>query len=109
MNLDIKCTNLELTPSIKEYIETKTSGLSKLMGKWEKIGAVEARFELARTSNHHNKGDVYHAEMNLTLDGKFIRAEADGEDAYAVIDKAKDIMKKEISKLKDKEDDEKKK
>lgn len=102
MNLDIKATNLELTPSIKEYIETKILGLSKFIEKWEKIGAVETRFELARTTNHHNKGDVYYAEINITLDGKLVRAEASGEDAHAVIDKVKDTIKKEIAKLKGK-------
>lgn len=107
MNLDIKATNLELTPSIKEYIETKVLGLSKFIEKWEKIDAVETRFELAKISNHHNKGDIYHAEANITLDGKFVRAEAEGEDAYAVIDKVKDTMKKEITKLKSKEDEKK--
>ncbi len=104
MNLDIKATNLELTPAIKEYIETKIAGLSKFVEKWEKIGAIEARFELAKISNHHNKGEVYHAEANLTLDGQFVRAEASGEDAHAVIDKVKDIMKAEITKLKSKDD-----
>ena len=109
MNIDIKGINLELTPSIKEYIDMKISGLSKFVEKWEKIGAVEARFELSKISNHHNKGDVYHADANITLDGQFVRAEASGDDAHAVIDKVKDIMKGEITKIKEKEEEENKK
>ena len=33
MNLNIKATNLELTPAIKQYIETKVSDLSRFLEK----------------------------------------------------------------------------
>jgi ribosomal subunit interface protein len=106
MNLDIKATNLELTPAIKQYIETKVSGLSKFLEKWEKIGNVNVKFELARTTNHHSKGEVFYAEMNLNLGEKMLRAEHSADDAYKAIDKVKDIMKEEIVGFKQKADDE---
>ncbi len=96
MNLDIKATNLELTPAIKTYIEEKVSGLSKFLVKWEKIGDVNARFELAKTTNHHNKGEVFHAELNINLGEQMIRAEHSADDAYKAIDKVKDIIKEEL-------------
>ncbi|MCL5017343.1 MAG: ribosome-associated translation inhibitor RaiA [Patescibacteria group bacterium] len=105
MNIDIKAINIELTPAIKEYIEKKMSGLSKFVEKWEKTGAVEARFELAKISNHHNKGNIYHAEANITLDGELIRAEASGEDANTVVDIVKDVIKAEVIKLKDRKEE----
>ncbi|MBU4348216.1 ribosome-associated translation inhibitor RaiA [Patescibacteria group bacterium] len=101
MNLDIKFTNLDLTPVIKEYIENKILPLSKFIEKWEKIGAVNAQFELARTTNHHRKGEVYYAEINIKLNGKTLRAEHSALDAYEAIDKAKDIIKESIIKLKE--------
>lgn len=105
MNLDIKATNLELTPAIKQYIETKVSGLSRFLGKWEKLGNVNVKFELAKTTNHHNKGEVYYAEINLNLGEKMLRAEYSADDAYKAIDKAKDIIKEEIVGFKQKSDD----
>jgi len=96
MNLDIKATNLELTPAIKQYIETKISGLSKFLEKWEKIGDVNARFELAKTTNHHNKGEVFYAELNIDLGEKMLRAEHSADDAYKAIDKVKDIIKEQL-------------
>lgn len=102
MNLDIKATNLELTPAIKQYIETKISGLSRFLEKWEKFGKVNVKFELARTTNHHSKGEVYYAELNLNLGEKMLRAEHSADDAYKAIDKVKDIMKEEIVEFKEK-------
>jgi ribosomal subunit interface protein len=96
MNLDIKATNLELTPAIKSYIEEKVSGLSKFLEKWEKIGDIEARFELAKTTNHHNKGEVFYAELNIDLGEKMLRAEHSTDDAYKAIDKVKDVMKSQL-------------
>jgi ribosomal subunit interface protein len=105
MNLDIKFTNLDLTPAIKEYIESKILPLSKFIEKWEKIGAVSAQFELARTTNHHRKGDVYYAEINIKLNGKTLRAEHSAPDAREAIDKVKDIIKESIIKFKDQDID----
>ncbi len=96
MNLDIKATNLELTPAIKAYIEEKVSGLSKFLEKWEKIGDIEARFELAKTTNHHNKGEVFYAELNIDLGEKMLRAEHSADEAYKAIDKVKDVMKSQL-------------
>lgn len=105
MNLDIKATNLELTPAIKQYIEAKVDGLSKFLEKWEKSGKINVKFELARTTNHHSKGGVFYAEMNINLSEKMLRAEHSGDDAYKAIDKVKDIMKEEIVGFKQKSDD----
>ena len=108
MNLDIKATNLELTPAIKGYIEEKVSGISKFAEKWEKIGSVNARFELAKTTNHHNKGEVFYAELNLDLGEKMLRAEHSDDDAYKAIDKVKDIIKEQLVDFKELKEQEEK-
>ena len=105
MNLDIKDTNLEVTPTIKQYIEDKVSSLSKFLEKWESSGNANARFELAKTTNHHNKGEVFYAELNINLGKKMLRAEHSADDAYKAIDKVKDVMKEEIVKFKEKSEE----
>ena len=96
MVLNIKTKNLELTPSIKEYIENKILPLANFVKRWEEEGSVEADFELARSTQHHHKGMVYYAEVNLSLGGDLLRAGHEGEDIYEVVDKVKDKIKKEL-------------
>lgn len=102
MTTDIKSTNLELTPSIKQYAEEKLAALGKFIEKLEANGEAKLVIEIARTTNHHHRGDVYYAEANLNVKGSVIRAEHTDEDIYASIDKVKDILKMEIEKYKDK-------
>lgn len=105
MIINIKAKNLELTPSIKEYIEEKLLSLSHFIQKWEEEGAVEADFELARSTQHHHKGNVYFAEVNLSLGGKLLRAKFEGDDPHEVVDKVKDKIKTEIIKFKEKSEE----
>ncbi|MDD5547508.1 MAG: ribosome-associated translation inhibitor RaiA [Candidatus Pacebacteria bacterium] len=102
MELKIELENLDSTPSIKEYIEDKILPLGSILKKWEEEGSVLARFELSRSTNHHHKGDVYYAEVNLTVGGKLLRAECEGDDVHGVIDKVKDKIKKEAVSFKEK-------
>lgn len=102
MNLDIKTTNLVLTPAIKQYIEEKVDSLSRFLERWDKTGKVNIYFELIKITNHHNKGEVFNAEFNVDLGEKKLRAGHVADDAYKAIDKVKDVMKEEIVKYKEK-------
>ena len=95
MNISIKATHLDLTPSIKEYVEEKVGNLAKF------IVAQEAKVELARDKHHHT-GLVFRAEIMLVVGGKLMRAEADAEDIYAAVDMTIPKLKEQISKFKDK-------
>ncbi len=100
MRLQLKSTNLEITPTIKAYINEKIGSLGKLLEKLELEGGVLTRIEVGRTSMHHNKGEVYRAEVNLDLPQKMIRAEYESDDLYAAVDAVKDMLRKEIIKYK---------
>lgn len=104
MILNIKAKNLELTPSIKIYIEEKILPLSNFIKKWDEEGSVEADFEIARSTKHHHKGNVFYAEINMTIGGKFLRANCEGDDVHAVVDLVKDKIKKEVVNFKEKEE-----
>lgn len=95
MNISIKTTKLDLTPSIKEYVEEKVERLGRF------IKAQEAKVELGR-DQHHNKGDVFRAEIMLFLGSKVMRAEAESGDIYASVDLVIPKLKEQISKFKDK-------
>jgi ribosomal subunit interface protein len=102
MKTNITTKNFELTPSIKEYIEEKMDYLDKFTGEWASAGGVELDFEAGRTTNHHNKGQVYYAEANLKVPGKMIRAQKNSDDLHAAIDAVKEVLAEEIKEYKEK-------
>ena len=95
MNINIKATHVDLTPSLKEYIEEKIGNLEKY------IVAGEAHVEIAR-DKHHKTGLVFHSDVNLYVGDKIMHAEAEAEDAYAAIDLLIPKLKEQIGKFKDK-------
>lgn len=97
MNIAIKGTNLDLTPSIKEYVEDKVGALDKF------ISVLEAKVELER-DRHHHTGPVMRAEVMLIMGGKIMRAEAFSEDIYASVDMVIPKLKEQIAKFKDKKE-----
>jgi putative sigma-54 modulation protein len=102
MNIIIKGTDLELTPSLKSYVESKFSPLSRFIKKFDLEGAAELRVEVARTTRHHKHGEVFRAEANLTLPGTMLRADESDSDARAAIDAVKNKLRIEIEKYKTK-------
>ena len=95
MNITIKATHLDLTPSIKQYVEEKVGHLGKF------IVAQEAKVELERDRKHHT-GLVFRAEVTMIVGGKVMRAEERAEDIYAAVDLLIPKLKEQIGKFKDK-------
>lgn len=106
MNLNIKATNLELMPEIKEYVQLKMDMLDKYLGK---LKVISARVEIGKTTNHHLKGEIYRAEANLAVAGDLLRVEKTEKDVFKAIDKVKDHLELVIKKYKDKKIGRKKK
>jgi len=99
MKIIIKGTNLELTESLKAYVEEKVGHLEHYS---EEI--LEARVEL-EVSAHHQKG-FFRCEVNLDVPQKYVlRAESTGPDLYAAIDAVIPKLKEEIEKNKGKKRD----
>jgi len=105
MQLNIKATNLELMPKLKGYVQKKMDMLDKYLGKLKLIGA---HVEVSKTTNHHLKGEIYCAEVNLSLGGDLLRVEKTEKDLFKAIDKVKDHLELVIKKYKDKKIDRKK-
>ena len=99
MKIDLKTKNFEITPSIKIYLEQKLNSLDKFLPKDE---SVFADVELAKTTEHHKKGDIFMAEINLTVPGRLIRAVAEEWDLHVAIDAVKEELQREITMNKEK-------
>ena len=101
MNIIIKGTNLELHNDLKEYVNEKIGGLKKFIENENMdSSSVIARVELAKTTRHHQHGDIYKAEVNLQLPGKMIRGVEESDDIYKSIDSVKDELREMINSYK---------
>ena len=97
MNINIQAQGTELTPALREHAEEKIGSLEKFFDN-----IVKADVDIGLDSQHHNKGKVFYAHVNLFLPGKTLRVEKDAEDLYKAIDKVKDHFKVELEKIKGK-------
>lgn len=97
--LIIKKTNIKLDAAIYDYIEEKIGSLEKFLLGID-YDLAEARVEVGKSTRHHRKGEIFRVEMNLSLPGKLLRAEAEKKDIYTAITTVKDEMQQLIKKYK---------
>ncbi|MEK9186310.1 MAG: ribosome-associated translation inhibitor RaiA [Patescibacteria group bacterium] len=103
MIIQIKYTNLNSTPAMNDWVEKKLRPLEKLLNHWEKEGKVIARVEIARTTNHHNKGEIFRAEVNLDLAPNIVtRADHKDVDARTAVDIVQGKLEQELKKINNK-------
>lgn len=95
----IKGTNMELTEAIKSAVAAELATLDSRLERWGT--AVFADVEVGRTTKHHQKGDVFRAEVNLQIPGKLLRAEEEDEDLYVALKNAVGTLERELKKEKD--------
>lgn len=103
MKITIKTTNLELTPRIEEYIHQKIGGVDKLLDGMDRE-IIEARVEIGKITKAQQKGDIFRAEVNLSLPGRLLRIEAEEADLRTAIDKVKQGLQREIKKYRGKQE-----
>src|SRR3989344_3929000 len=102
MELHVKATQLDLTPSINTYLKDKIGSLAKFLKEWDKEGVAEVWVEIGRTTKHHHKGPVFRAEADIHLPKKVLRAEHEDWDVRIAIDKVREKLHREISTYKEK-------
>ncbi len=96
MEIIIKAKNAQLTPEGHKLVEEKIGSLDKYFD-----GIIKAHVEVGINSMHHQKGNIYIAEVELHVPGKQLMATAETEDVQTSIDKVKDILKRELIKYKE--------
>ncbi|GAI95750.1 unnamed protein product [marine sediment metagenome] len=103
MKIIIRTTNLELLPRIEEYIHQKIGGVDKLLDDMDRE-VIEARVEIGKITKAQQKGDIFRAEVNLTLPGRLLRIEAEEVDLQTAIDRVKQGLQREIKKYRGKKE-----
>ena len=94
MNINISTKNIELTEAIKNYIDRKIGALNKF---FPDASEVLASVTVGKSTRHHREGEVFMAEVNLTIDGKQYHTDEDAADLYAAIDKVQSELERKIT------------
>ncbi|MFA6459333.1 MAG: ribosome-associated translation inhibitor RaiA [Candidatus Paceibacterota bacterium] len=93
MNINIKTTNVTLTESISAYVGKRLQKIETLLAH---DPSAQCDVELARTTSHHNKGDIFKAEIHIVAAGMNIYATSEKEDLYTAIDLVRDDILREL-------------
>jgi len=103
MKIDrIKGTGIELTDAIRAAVEEHVMSLDPMTARFD--GASSADVEVGKTTQHHHTGPFFRAEINLSVPGKLLRAEAEHEDLYTALKDAVKKLHNELAKEKDRHD-----
>lgn len=97
---DLKTTNIESTDPLKEYLDKRMAKIERFVDT-EK-STVFAQIELEKVVPDQSSGDVFRAEMNLHIDGDYIRSEAQKEDMYKAIDEMQEETIRDLKRMKGK-------
>jgi len=98
-HINTKTKHLELTEALATYLEKRMATLERHLPSSD---AITCDIELSKTTEHHQTGDIYRAEINLFLGGQLLRAEAITGSIESAIDEAKNELKGELRKFTDK-------
>ncbi|HBH71481.1 MAG TPA: ribosome-associated translation inhibitor RaiA [Candidatus Yonathbacteria bacterium] len=101
MNIKITTTNIELTSAIESYVDEKMRSVEKFAIPHENEEPVVS-VEIGKTTNHHQSGDVFRADVNMKVRGKHFRATSEKDDLYAAIDDMRNELVRELSSHKEK-------
>ncbi|HJV82520.1 ribosome hibernation-promoting factor, HPF/YfiA family [Noviherbaspirillum sp.] len=96
MNLTISGHHLELTPSIREYVQTKLERIKRHFDHVIDVAVILAVEKLPEKEKRQR------AEINLRLRGNVIHVESIAEDLYAAIDMLIDKLDRQVLRYKTK-------
>jgi|SRR3989344_2380812 len=102
MKIIIHGVRIEVTAAIKSHVEEKIGMLAHHMDP-KHADLAEARVEVGKPSEHHHKGEVFYAEVNLKMGKEFMRATVTKNDLYTAINDCRNELERQLDKHKTKE------
>lgn len=94
MNLNITGHHVDVTPAIREYVESK---LDRVIRHFDNVTSVNVILSVEKL--------VQKSEVTLHVRGKDLFAESEDEDLYAAIDAMTDKLDRQVLKYKQKMQD----
>jgi ribosomal subunit interface protein len=92
-------TNIAMTPAISEYVTKRLKKAEDLLSNDQ---TAQCDVELAKTSDHHQKGEIFKAEVHIVASGRNVYASAEKNDLYAALDAVRDDIMRELKATKGK-------
>lgn len=92
---------MELTSALSAYVEEKINSVEKFAPPHAEE-VLLANVEIGKTTRHHNAGDIFCAEVMMTVRGKEYRAVSEKSDLYAAIDDVRNELVRELNSNKEK-------
>ena len=101
MNIKIKATNIELTDYLSKLVDQKIKKIKKLLPD---VPDLIIEVELSKTTKHHQKGDLFRAEVQVEVPpgGKMLRAVSMKEDFRSALTDVREELEVQIKKHKEK-------
>jgi len=93
MKLNIKTTNVTLTPQISEYVSKRLEKIETILGD---DPSIQCDLELARTTEHHQKGDIFRAEIHIVGAGRNCYSSSEKSDLLMAVDDVRDEVLREL-------------
>jgi len=100
MHTNVKATNFSLNEEVSDFIDKKLKILDKLIDSDDTTAMCD--IEIGKSTEHHQKGDIFRAELNVRLKGDHFRAVAERDTLNAAIVTARDEMARELRRHKQK-------
>ncbi len=100
MNINLQSKNIEITPSIHDYVIKRVTNLEKLLSSMEDEGEAIVNFDISKNTNNHKGDGVFHADCLIQIKGEEFYGSADEADLHMAIDTVKNTLFREISKNK---------
>lgn len=83
---------MELTTAITKYVNSRLEVVNRFLNDDQALVYVE----VAKTTNHHNKGEIYKAEIDIRSKGNKFYVVSEKTDLYKAINDAKEQVSKEL-------------
>lgn len=106
MKIIIKTKNINLTPDLQTFIETKIGSIRKFVNILKEDTPeglktlAEIFVEVEKETEHHKKGKIFCVQTQVVLPGKSITVSHRADDMFKAVIGAKDELKMEIEKYK---------
>lgn len=77
----------------RSYVDKRLAKIAKLLAG---DSTAKCDLELAKTTEHHQKGDIYRAEIHIVAVGKNLYAANEQSDIFSAIDGVRDEILREL-------------
>ncbi len=104
-NINIKATNLEMTDELRDFTEEKVSSIEKFMSLKDDDEVIVDVEIMKDYGEHHKKGKIYRAEINLQYGSKICRVDKREYDIHSAIDEVVKEMKREVKRMRERKND----